>query len=686
MSKEKLKFKIGGKSIVYEGNRDNRTRDLLDIMAKMSLKDSDVIPAFRENIEDAGAYTDDQISQLYATAVRSRSEKKARNAAPAAAELSQAPPEKPQKITLRYNGKQFSYEGLPSAKQGAVIQFISKQTDISRDAAIETFRANLPDATVSDTEIWTLVSEKIKSRQTAATAALTHGKETRPRTKPTPQTSGNQQTPKAFSICDDHTQSNDASSHRLEDKSAIEELASMTAREKEELNNFIREVLEQPPLDIASRLREDPAPVPVGMNEDTVELAQSARMIGKYPVYCCEKRTNSKKMVYITSGMTFEELESIMERKFGAKKALSFMEGDDEIEMDDDDTLAMFMQLNGQKREKPLLLCADLSDRKRVAEDDLTFNQEAVEARVKQFSNGELEVKEVRTYAGHSLAVYCCAFSPNGDQFVTASRDRSVRLWNTRTGSCTVMKGGHNGFVLSCDFSPKGNRAVSSSDDRTIKVWNTMSCAKVSTLKGHEDKVYCVQYNSTGEYIVSGSVDHTVRVWNAETCSKVTTLKGHNLAVFSCCFSNSDRGKYVCSGSDDRLVKIWDWVAGKEVRSLIGHVGTVWSVRFSHSDSYVVSASMDHELKLWDAANGACLRTMAGHKTPIHHAVFSDDDEYIFSCARDFSTMVWRTSSGEHVETITGHTSTVYHVVIQGNKMLTSSLDDTLKLWDVGRN
>lgn len=679
MAKEKLKFKISGKSIVYEGFPEQRAKDLMDILAKIGVNESTVVQTFRDNIENEADYTDEQISSMFGSAVQAREEKKRAKAAasggesaspktasPAAPPSTQDEAEAKQRIVLSFRGKQFSYEGYPSEKQKAVVQLLSKQRNVTQELAVSTFRDNLPASTATDEEIWALVREKAQGRGSSAAAASSSANTSETLAAPTTGTGT--------------------------DYSAIDELQGMSAKERDELNSFIKQVLEQPQMDVAAYVRNEPRPATAKDEEADLLAKTQTRTAGKIPIYLEEKDVSGKKLIYATPQMTFEEFDSIVEKKFGRKMAMTFYEGDDVIQLDDDDLLAMFLEMNLQSGGKRIVLnCSNPSERHKPALDELnevdnTTTTQVSTTKAKAYSNGQLSVKEVRTYPGHSLAVYCCAFSPKGDQFVTASRDRSVRLWNLRTSSCTVMKGGHNGFVLSCDFSPKGNRVVSSSDDRTIKIWNTLTSSKVSTLKGHEDKVYCVQYNSDGKYIVSGSCDHTVRVWDADACTKVATLKGHTLAVFSCCFSCRDRGKYVVSGSDDRLLKIWDWEAGKEVRSMVGHIGTVWSVKYSHNDAFIVSASMDHELKLWDPATGSCIRTMAGHKTPIHHAVFSDDDKYIFSCGRDWTVMVWRTESGEHVETITGHLSTVYHVDVQGSKMLTSSLDDTLKLWDVKVN
>ncbi|KAG5485841.1 hypothetical protein CUR178_07433 [Leishmania enriettii] len=686
MAKEKLTFKITGKSVTYEGYAERRPKDLMDILAKMGVAAEVVLPTFRDNIDNHSDFTDDQVMMMYNEAKLAREEKNARtkganpptrspatsgNTRPPAAE----DPEKPQKILLSYRGKQLSYQGLPSGKRNAVLQLLCKQKDLTREIAVETFRANLPTEIATEDEIWGMVQTLIEKKK-AKSQAKKYDAES---------AAGNG----AITLPSGRDASDMNSTNAL--YGAADDLLCMSDKERDDLNDFIRQVLEQPAPDVAALLREEPKPR--NGPEETTELALTARTSGKIPVYLQEENNSGTKLIYATGTTTFEDFSAIVEKKFGRKMMMSFYEGDDVIQLDDDDVLAMYLEMTMQGDPKKIrLICSTPESRPQEIDDRLTENRQqggigsqTAATKAKAYTTGELSVTEDRTYSGHSLAVYCCCFSPKGDLFVTASRDRSVRVWNLRSGSCTVMKGGHNGFVLSCDFSPKGNRIVSSSDDRTIKLWNTSTCTKIATLKGHEDKVYCVKYNPGGEYIVSGSCDNTVRVWNAETQSKLVTLKGHTLAVFSCAFSHRDNGKYVVSGSDDRMVKIWDWVAGKEIRSLVGHIGTVWTVTFSYSDKYILSGSMDYELILWDAATGTRLRSMDGHKTSVHHAIFSEDDKYIFSCSRDSSVMVWRTDNGEHLETILGHLSTVYHMDIRNDKLLTSSLDDKVKLWTIKR-
>lgn len=58
---------------------------------------------------------------------------------------------------------------------------------------------------------------------------------------------------------------------------------------------------------------------------------------------------------------------------------------------------------------------------------------------------------------------------------------------------------------------------VSGSDDRTIKVWNLKSGKELMTLMGHSGNVYSVDISFNGKYIVSGSGDMAIKIWDMES-------------------------------------------------------------------------------------------------------------------------------------------------------------------------
>ena len=67
--------------------------------------------------------------------------------------------------------------------------------------------------------------------------------------------------------------------------------------------------------------------------------------------------------------------------------------------------------------------------------------------------------------------VNSAAFSPDGTRVVTASDDKTARVWDAKTGAALATLSGHTNAVLSAAFSPDGTRVVTVSEDKTARIW-----------------------------------------------------------------------------------------------------------------------------------------------------------------------------------------------------------------------
>lgn len=105
--------------------------------------------------------------------------------------------------------------------------------------------------------------------------------------------------------------------------------------------------------------------------------------------------------------------------------------------------------------------------------------------------------------------------SSDGAYALSASWDKTLRLWELSTGETTRRFVGHGGDVLSVSFSADNRQIVSGSRDRSIKLWNTLGdCKFTITDKGHTEWVSCVRFspNPQNPVIVSAGWDKLVKV------------------------------------------------------------------------------------------------------------------------------------------------------------------------------
>jgi WD40 repeat protein/serine/threonine protein kinase len=200
---------------------------------------------------------------------------------------------------------------------------------------------------------------------------------------------------------------------------------------------------------------------------------------------------------------------------------------------------------------------------------------------------------------GHTGSVTSLAFSRDSQRLVSGSLDRTINVWDLRTGQQTQSLKGQTRIGLDCvAFSPDGNLLVSGSIDGLVEIWDTRTGGQPRSVMGHTiDGVRGIAFSRDGQRLATGG--NVVKVWNTQTGQELLSLKGHTGIVTSVAFSPD--GKRLASGSFDKLVKVWDAQTGQEMISLNGHTGIVTSVAFSADGKRLVSASYDKTVKVWDA-------------------------------------------------------------------------------------
>ncbi len=289
----------------------------------------------------------------------------------------------------------------------------------------------------------------------------------------------------------------------------------------------------------------------------------------------------------------------------------------------------------------------------------------------------------VNTLKGHSASVNSVAISPDSQTLVSASDDRTVTLWNLKTGKRIFTFFGCLKGVFSVVFSPDGQMIVSGDLDKTITSWKLDTKAMRSfyghsgSPYSHSSYIYSVAFTPDGKTLASGSADKTIKIWDLRRWVSTRTLSGHLDTVWSVAISPD--GQTLASGSADKTIRLWRLNSWEQPRILTGHSGWVMSVAISPDGRTLASGSGDATIKLWNLHTGELLSTLAGHSNAVLSVAISPDGETLASASRDGTIKLWNLGTGELLHTLTGRNPVAFSP--DGQTLVSGGDSGTIKIW-----
>jgi WD40 repeat protein/serine/threonine protein kinase len=293
----------------------------------------------------------------------------------------------------------------------------------------------------------------------------------------------------------------------------------------------------------------------------------------------------------------------------------------------------------------------------------------------------------------HGGTVACAQFSPDAKRIVTASADKTARVWDAQTGLPLTEPLKHDGTVSSAEFSPEGNRVVTASADKTARVWDAQTGQPLTEPLKHGGTVSSAQFSPEGTRIATASEDGTARVWDAQTGQPLGEPLKHAGGVISAEFS--PEGKRIVTASRDGTARVWDAQTGQPLATppilATGRVeypggrdaGFVSSARFSPDGKRIVTASNSGRVRVWDAQSGQPLTEPMKH-SPYVIAQFSPDGKRLLTASYDRSARVWDAQTGQPLGEPLKHKDRLSSAEFSpdGKRVVTASEDKTARVWD----
>ncbi|PCH41976.1 WD40 repeat-like protein [Wolfiporia cocos MD-104 SS10] len=320
----------------------------------------------------------------------------------------------------------------------------------------------------------------------------------------------------------------------------------------------------------------------------------------------------------------------------------------------------------------------------------------------------------LRVITNHTDWVTCTRVSPNGLQIVSASNDKTIRVFDAESGTALNVMKRHRDSVLSVDISSNGSYIVSLSRNGEMYLWNAASGAMVKRIqgdylaKGECFEHGCVAFSPSGERITAGyntkalasiptpthvhapadtsrapELMAVVQVWDVQNgvCLQSATAENSS-KIYSITYSED--GDSIAVSSDSPVFCTFDPDTLAVVNRYSGHEHSILCLAFLPTHNKIASGSADETIRIWDARSSSCLHVLRGQTSTIKSIAVTRRGDRIASCSY-LTVRLWDTQSYECLATLEGHSWLVSSVSFSpdATRLVSGSFDKSVRVWDL---
>ena len=221
----------------------------------------------------------------------------------------------------------------------------------------------------------------------------------------------------------------------------------------------------------------------------------------------------------------------------------------------------------------------------------------------------------------HNRFVQAIRFSPNGDLFASAGFDGKLFIYNSNDYSKVTELGSpaHKGGIYAISWSPDGKNLLSASGDKTCKLWDVASSSLVTEFVLGNDvpdqQVSCLWQEP---YLLSVSLSGFINYLDKNNPGKpLRVIKGHNKSITAMTVTDgSGDDKKIFTGSHDGFVTQWSSKTGNHDRvEGVQHTNQVQDM-FAAKDN-VLTCGFDDTIRAIDLKTNQYSSSFSPIKLPV---------------------------------------------------------------------
>ncbi|KAJ5482634.1 U3 small nucleolar RNA-associated protein 15C-terminal [Penicillium sp. IBT 31633x] len=191
---------------------------------------------------------------------------------------------------------------------------------------------------------------------------------------------------------------------------------------------------------------------------------------------------------------------------------------------------------------------------------------------------------------------------PDGRVLVTGDDTGSVQVFDVKSRAILKTWKDHKQPVWVTKFSPSDPTSVlTASDDRTVRLWDLPSQTSSRTFVGHSDYVRSGAFMpgsmASSGLVVSGSYDRTVRLWDPRVGNRAAMTFKMGAPIET--VLPMPAGTTVLAAADNKIA-VLDIVAGKPLHMIQSHQKTVTTLALASNGERLLSGALDGHMKVFE--------------------------------------------------------------------------------------
>ncbi len=282
-------------------------------------------------------------------------------------------------------------------------------------------------------------------------------------------------------------------------------------------------------------------------------------------------------------------------------------------------------------------------------------------------------------FFGHdpNTTVTALAWSDDGSQLLSASRDETTILWDAATSSIIEQREGAGADILSTAFSVDGDPLFVTEDGVFVQPNGQANLP---------DDVIAASLSSTGQMLAAALEDGTFKLWRIDEGNaliKAQTATGFSVSQLVAFALYSNDGEQLATGYGDG-VRLWNTDLWVIERTLGPFESTVTSAAWAPSGTLLAVGTRDGSVTLWNTSNGSEVRSFAGHTALVNAIAWEDGGgQFATVSAINATAIMWDAGSGEAVQVLDGIRNLGYYSLDwQGANLALGAGSGNTQLWD----